>query len=361
MTPRNFRLHIRGFCLYVFFISTLFLFPAWFVGAQENGGGNPELESEKEINSTSSATSSAIGSGDDPWFTVEKLTGTVNQGDFVVGPGRVEVEIEPGDTVIRYITVANRVSDNRAFKITVEDVAGSKDLENTVTLLGEKEGPYTIKDYISFPENSLELALGERARIPITITVPSDAEPGGHYGSVLVSTIKTDKKKADENTPRSPIVARVGTLFFVTVPGDVVRSGETKQITLPDKKWWYEQGPIKFSILYENTGSVHVNPYGELRINNIFGEEVGFVELEPWFALPDSLRSRDIIWDRELLFGRYTATAFINRGYDDIVDEVTVSFWVLPWKIMVAVFLVLFITFFSLRAFFRTFEFKRRK
>jgi hypothetical protein len=95
-------------------------------------------------------------------------------------------------------------------------------------------------------------------------------------------------------------------------------------------------------------------------VTNIFGEEVGFVELDPWFVLPKSLRVREITWDREMLFGRYTVTARVNRGYEDIVDEMSVSFWVLPWKIVGGVFLVLFIIIFSIRAFFRTFEFKRK-
>ncbi len=295
------------------------------------------------------------------WFRVEQLSGSnIQQGDFVVGPGRAEIEIKPGETITYEISVTNRISDNRIFELTVEDVKGSNDASGAVVLLGNERGPYTVKDYISFPANSFALKLGERARIPVTISIPPDAEPGGFYGSVLVSTVKSEGDATGDNATRSPIIARIGTLFFVTVPGEVIKSGETKNISLTDKKWWYEKGPIKLNILYENTGSIHLNPYGELRIKNLFSEEVGFVELEPWFALPGSLRSRNITWDRELLFGRYTAVAFVNRGYDNIIDEVTVAFWVLPWKVVGGTFLVIFIIIFSLRSFFRNFEFKRR-
>ena len=295
------------------------------------------------------------------WFSVEKLTGdNLAVGDMVVGPGKVELEVKPGQTVNFEISVANRISDNRTFEITVEDMAGSADGSKSVELLGEERGPYSLKDYLSFPSKRFELDLGDRARLPITISIPPDAEPGGFYGSVLISTVQEDQVGESSNTARSPIVARIGTLFFVTVPGEVERSGDTKSIALLDSKWWYEKGPIKLSVLYENTGSVHLNPYGELRIKNLFGEQVGFVELDPWFVLPKSLRSREVTWDRELLFGRYTATVFINRGYDDIIDERSVVFWVLPWKIAGGIFVVLFIIIFSLRFFFRTFEFKRK-
>lgn len=79
---------------------------------------------------------------------------------------------------------------------------------------------------------------------------------------------------------------------------------------------------------------MYVNPYGVIRIKNIVGQEVGEVQVEPWFAMPQSLRMREVVWDRPYLFGYYTAVASINRGYGDIVDTEVLSFWVIPWKII---------------------------
>jgi hypothetical protein len=296
----------------------------------------------------------------EPWYKLEKLSGTVDQGDFVVGPGRAELELKPGQTVVYEISIANRISDGRRFELGVEDIAGSEDASRSVVFLGDQRGPYTVKDYISFPQNSFSLNLGDRARIPVTISIPADAEPGGYYGGVLVSTVKDDGVDEGAGTARSPIVARIGTLFFITVPGDVSRAGELVDFNLKYPALWKESGPIEFNIVYENTGSVHLNPYGEVRIKNILGEEVGFTELEPWFVLPQSLRTREVSWDREFLFGRYTATVAVNRGYDDIVDEKVVVFWVLPWKIMAGLFLTIFVILFGLRFLARNFEFKRR-
>jgi hypothetical protein len=301
-----------------------------------------------------------VSAGKAPWFRIEQLSGDpLPVGDFVVGPGRAEIQVQPGQTLVYEISVTNRISDNRTFELSVEDIAGSEDANRSVELLGQAAGPHSVKDYISFPENSFTLNLGERARIPVTISLPPNTPPGGYYGSVLVSTVQEEVPEVGQLT-RSPIIARVGTLFFITTPGEVNKSGETKSLSLKGDRWWYERGPMDFSILFENTGSVHLNPYGEMRVTNLFGEEVGFVELEPWFALPDSFRSRDITWDRELLFGRYVATAKINRGYDDLVDERSVVFWVLPWKVVGGIFIIVFIIVFSIRLFFRTFEFKRK-
>ncbi|MCA9359121.1 hypothetical protein KC926_02860 [Candidatus Kaiserbacteria bacterium] len=320
---------------------------------------NTSVASEESTTTPAVLQEEVVESEAKPWYRSERISGNIEVGDFVVGPGRTEIEVSPGETVIQEISVTNRISETREFRLEVEDITGSKDGSSAVSLTGDERGPYSIRDYISFPEDSFVLELGERARIPVTITVPKDAEPGGYYGSVLVSTVRIGTDP-DSAAPRSPIIARVGSLIFLKVKGETKTEGKTLDLSLLNDKWWYEKGPIELGILYENTGSVHVNPYGELAITNMFGEQVGFVELEPWFVLPNSLRVREITWDREFLLGRYTVKAQINRGYEDVIDEVSVSFWVMPWKIVGGVFFVLFIVIFSIRAFFRTFEFKRK-
>lgn len=295
-----------------------------------------------------------------PWYTIDTISGnTIQSGDFVVGPGRLEVTVKPGESVTKMMTVTNRISDKRAFSLTVEDMSGSADGSGAVVLLGDQAGPYTLRDYITFPGKTLELDLGERAQIPVTITMPANAEPGGYYGAVLVSTIQ-DPGSIEVATARSPIVARIGTLFFITVPGKAETGGSLVSLTTKNNQWWWQKGPIDLGLLFENTGSVHLNPYGEIQVTNMFGEEVGFIELEPWFVLPKSLRLREIAWDRELLIGRYTITAKVNRGYDNVIDETSVSIWVMPWKVLAGVFGTLFLIFFLIRLFMRTFEFKRK-
>ena len=103
-----------------------------------------------------------------------------------------------------------------------------------------------------------------------------------------------------------------------------------------------------------------MSPYGELVVTNMFGEEVGHTDIDPWFVFPQALRFREIVWDREQLFGKYTATININRGYDNTIDTMSVSFWVIPWKLVLGVFIGLFIFFYLVRMFFNTFEFKRK-
>jgi len=295
-----------------------------------------------------------------PPIKIEELPKTSTPvGDYVVGPGKTEIRVNPGQTVVRYITVANRIADGKAFSLVVEDMSGTADGSENVVLLGDKNGPYSLREYISFPNPKFSLDLNTRATVPVVISIPPNAEPGGYYGAVLVTT-QDAAPVGTTQAPRSPMIARVGTLFFITVPGEAEVSGALKDVSTTNNKLWYQSGPVDFNVVFENTGSVHLNPYGEVRVTNLLGEEVGFVQLEPWFVLPRALRLREVTWDREVLLGRYKFTVKINRGYEDIVDEKQFVIWVMPWKVIGGVFVVLFIILFSIRFFFRTFEFKRK-
>lgn len=283
-------------------------------------------------------------------------------GDFVVGPGKTELSILPGERKVVELLITNRTGEERVFSLVTEDAAGGKDPSQAVALLGAVRGPYTLKDYLLFPQETITLAHNERVRVPVTVEVPPDAEPGGRYGSVIVTTVTQSTAQGQVNgaAPRSAVVSRIGSLFFVTVPGDVVAEGALQDFaTLPPQRF-FTQGPITFQLLYENSGSIHLNPYGTITVKNMLGEEVGFVELDPWFVLPNSVRAREVVWDRAFLLGRYTATAQINRGYDDIIDTKVLTVWVLPWKVLLGGFALIFLVLMLVRFVIKNFEFRRK-
>jgi hypothetical protein len=296
-------------------------------------------------------------------FILENIdVGEKPEGDFVVGPGKIELEVLPGESKTVMMMLTNRIGKTHDFSLSVEDVAANQDPTVTVQLLGSQRGPYSLKDYITLPTNKITLEHGQRARFPVRISIPSGSAPGGHYGSILVKTLAVAGNDGkDQNlVPQSPIEARIGTLFFVTIPGEANREGKLLELSTIPNSAWFEQGPITFGVMFENTGSVHLAPFGKLSITNILGDEVGFVELDPWFALPKSQRFREVFWNNSNLLGRYTATIEVNRGYDKIIDTKSITFWILPWKIVLGVFSVVFIVLFLIRSFFKNFEFKRK-
>lgn len=295
-------------------------------------------------------------------YGIENLEGTNKVGDFLIGPGKQEVELNPGESKTFNVYVTNRTGEDKDFKVEIEDFKGSRDIQSPVVLLGQERGPYSLKDYIKIKDYGFTLKHGQRATIPVTITIPRDSEPGSKFGSVLVST--ASRPALDENgkpvKQSSAIVSRIGSLIFVKVPGDTKKDGNLSSFDTLNGQRYFSSGPIKMNILFENNGNVYLNPYGRLTITNTLGSDVGKVDIDPWFSMPDSLRSREVSWDRELLFGRYAIHLSLNRGYDDKIDEAEIVIWVLPWKIMLSAFLVVIFLLAVFRWVMSNFEIKKK-
>ncbi len=282
-------------------------------------------------------------------------------GDFVLGPGKSEMLMNPGETATKQLYISNRLGEKMKFKIEIEDFTGSSDPEKTVVLLGEKKGPYSLKDYINPELTEFVLEHGERMVMSVDISIPEDAEPGGRYGAVLVKSMPSGPGLEEEEgkaVSGIKLISRLGTLFFVRVKGDVNEEGFLSDFKT--KKNFYENGPVPFELLFQNEGSIHLTPFGVIEIRNLLGKKIEEIKLDAWFAMPGSLRSRKVEWERDLLFGRYTATAKINRGYGDAIDEKTVTFWVFPWKLALAGLIALILIIWFLKWIFGHFEIRRK-
>ena len=255
-------------------------------------------------------------------YTIQDLPALESKNDFILGPGKTELFLEPGESADRELYITNRLGQDMSFKIEVEDFAGSRDISETIILLGNQRGPYSLKDYIKPEATEFTLKNKQRVILPVTIVIPKDAEPGGLYGTILVSTSPAasggKETGAGASTGGAVTITRLGTLMFVRIKGDVKEEGFLKSFSAKGKKI-FERGPIYFDLVFENNGNVHLNPYGALEIKNLFGSKVGEIIVDPWFAMPDSLRLREVNWNKSFLFGRYTAEAKINRGYGDII------------------------------------------
>lgn len=289
-------------------------------------------------------------------FKIETLQIGI-KGDFILSPGKTEIWLNPGEKVVKEISVTNRSGKEMKFKIEIEDFSGSFELEKPIILFGEKRGPYSLKDYLKPEIFEFSLSHGQRITIPIEISIPKDAEPGGKYGAVIVSTVPQENEKKEGIGVT--IISRLANLFFVRVKGDVKEEGYLKEFKTNKK--FYSRSPIKFQLIFENRGNVHLVPYGIIEIFNLLGKKVTEIEVKPWYSMPNSLRIREIELQKEIfLFGIYQAKALINRGYQNIVDQKSVTFWVLPIEKVLGLLFVIILVFGLFKFISSKYEIKRK-
>ncbi len=285
------------------------------------------------------------------------------QNDFVVEPGKVEAFLNRGETVVKSVMVTNRIKRKVRFNVVTEDFIGSYDPQQPVILLGNDKSPYSFKENLEPSVKEFTLDFGQRITIPVKITVPKDASPGGYYSSVVISN-QPDKEELASSTTntvaKNRIISRLGVLFFIRVNGDAKENGALEQFNLSGGGWFRQQGPVSFEILFSNSGTVHLVPYGMVTVTNLFGQKVASLPVDAYFSLPNSTRYRVVDWNKSMLLGRYKATLELNRGYGNVVDKQSIAFWVIPWKILVGAFAALFVIIALVYYIVTRFEFKRK-
>ena len=177
--------------------------------------------------------------------------------------------------------------------------------------------------------------------MPYTITVPQNAEPGGHFGVVF---FKATAQGASSGSLK--VGTQVGMLVLIKIPGNHLEKGRILDFSVPA----FLQGPpVPFEIKFENTGTVHFEPKGEMSIKNMFGKEVARVPLLGQVVLPTSIKTLKYTWNPQgFLFGRYSATATLFDGDGNALTSGTVGFWIVPvWYIvsflvfLIALYLIL--------------------
>jgi hypothetical protein len=286
-------------------------------------------------------------------------SGAGDHGDFVLEPGKIEIYLNPGESVVKNVAVTSRINRKQKFRITTEDFIGSQNPETPVVLLGNDKSPYSFKDNLKPDVKDFSLDLGQKIEIPVTVTAPKDAQPGGFYSSVIVSSVPDNNP--DGSAAGTRLISRVGVLFFVRVNGDVKESGSLEEMRVTGPRLGFLQGgPLSFEMLFRNSGNIHLVPYGVITVTNIFGQKVTELPVDAYFALPNSLRYRQVTWPKEFLFGYYKAHLEMHRGYSDIVDTKDVGFWVLPWMYIGSIALVIFVIFTLFYLFTKKFELKKR-
>jgi len=277
-------------------------------------------------------------------YLIEDLN-LATTGNMIIGPGKTELLLSPGDSYTIEVTATNTTGQTKIVNFTTEDLAASNDPNTLLEFLGTEKGPYSLKDYVKPEADSLTLQAGQRVRMPVTITIPEDAAPGGLYGSIMVAAENLPSETPVEEgkvAGQVSLITRVAVLLFVRIEGDVLESSYLKSFTV-DKNF-YEKGPVTFNITSANTGNVYLSPHGVIEIKDMLGRKIDSREIEAWFTLPKSERTREILWNSNFLFGRYTAVLSLYRGYmneTDIADTMTINFWVLPWKVLSIALIVL--------------------
>ena len=256
-----------------------------------------------------------------------------------ITPPLFQLTIGPGETWSSAVKIVNTNASSVTYYSHVADFKAEGETGNAsfVPLLSEQSDPtlstYSLASWTELTSVPVTVPAGGSGQIPFTIRVPANAEPGGHYAAILIGTQPND---ATTTGTRINIASYVSSLLFLRVKGDLTESGRIREFSTAQELYQYPAAD--FTLRFENTGNVHVQPEGDITIYNMWGKERGKVLInqdEGGFGnvLPGSIRRFQFSWagDNSFDIGRYSAVVTLSYGEDGKKNvTATTYFWIVP-------------------------------
>jgi hypothetical protein len=268
-------------------------------------------------------------------FSVSIYAQRVSPG-LQVHPSNFDLTVQPGSPTTETIYLENRT--NQAVPIRVELRNFTAQGEEGGVNLTTTDTTYSLAKWIDVSPETATIPPQSEQAFTVTITPPLDAEPGGHYGSVVFATTPIPNKSGTG----AALSEEIASLILARVPGNAAENATVTSFTT-DKNF-YEFGPVTFNARVSNEGQVHIQPLGQVLVKGQFGDTYT-VDLQPYNVLPGATRRIPIILTKRLLFGKYTAQ--LIAAYGDKNQQLTGSteFYAFPVRYGLIVLVIIFLLF----------------
>ncbi len=273
-------------------------------------------------------------------------------------PPTLELGLIPGQPLSTVIKLFNETSETielytEASNFTAKDDTGQPSFDFNAEQIG-------LSTWINVEEGPIVIESGERYEVSVIINPPLNADPGGHYAALFFTSAAPEEGQVK-------VASKIGTLILANVEGNVTEQGSISTFIVEDGQKMFNRLPVSFEARFNNSGNVHLKPAGNVEISNIFGkttDTLGF-NASKGATLPKTTRKYDIIWEKgtvdnvsgnfwsdfwqefgneksNFAFGKYSATLGITAGTNQAVNDTeTISFWVMPWRVLLVWFIII--------------------
>jgi uncharacterized membrane protein len=215
--------------------------------------------------------------------------------------------------------VQNESSASQSYDVIVNSVSPAD--ENGVV----GYGPTTSNDlsgWIKVTPATMTLGPNQSGEFTITVNIPNNAAPGGHYATVFAMT------KPGTGTG-AMMRALIGTNILLNITGNVIESASVMEFSTPRARVIPGE-PIDFSVRVRNSGNTHIKPQGVIEIyrGNVKVNELQVNESGS-NVLPSGVRKFMATSDKTLPAGTYRAQLTMRYGAAQSIAVPAISFVVI--------------------------------
>ncbi|MBN2585274.1 LysM peptidoglycan-binding domain-containing protein [Patescibacteria group bacterium] len=243
-------------------------------------------------------------------------------------------EAEPGTVIKDKVDLLN--NGNKSVTLIVASLDGAITSNGGYTLVRGLNDNKDIGNWVELEATEVTLPPRSSRTLNFTVTVPTEVDVGSHPGG-LVTWEKPAEATASKNKSGSTlsVVTRVAARMYLTVPGEIQRRLEVKQI-----RHSLSGGVLYFFLRLRNDGNVQFETIADIALRGIFGRVGVQNGSQIGLLLRGTEISAKLPWQsRPPTFGRYVADFRLHYGEKDFKGEyvkdeyidVRYVFWIIPW------------------------------
>jgi len=276
---------------------------------------------------------------------------------LTVIPPRLEIAANPGQSITETVKIYNETDKEQSLYTSTANFSAEENEEGIPKFNNYgNNNEDDLAKWISVDAGPIVINPGESKEISFTISVPGNADPGGHYAALFFSSQSPSDISGSAGVG---VASKIGVLILLRVSGDIKEDGRLVEFKLNEQKLFYDHLPVNFSLLFQNSGNVHLKPTGEIKITNMLGMVSDKILVNKEMVgngkniLPNTSRHLEAVWTRGSIeakdkgffgklnseivnfgLGRYNATLNLGYGTKGQVAVAAVTFWVFPWHLI---------------------------
>jgi hypothetical protein len=253
---------------------------------------------------------------------------------LTVTPVVIDAKAKPRDVLKESITITNTADHLLTLYPGVNNVRPEDGEQEFAAAQSSLDLDDSLANWIELSRGVIELKPGEQKEVPFIVHVNMNAITGVYHAQISFS----------QGTTRAEAEA-AGPLATVAVNLEVQE--DTKEVLQLGKfttgKFFLAGDDVRFDYLLENIGNQELQPRGEIRVYDRKGQEVASVDVnkDGKAVSPDQMAQLASVWAAAEGFGQYKAllTVYYGRSQTASVQD-TVFFWIVPWKQLLAFFVL---------------------
>ncbi len=251
-----------------------------------------------------------------------------------VTPVVIDEKAQARDILKESITIKNTTSHVLQVYPSVNDINAELGEQGYTRATDSSGLSNSLANWIEISRGVVQLSPGEEKAIPFLVRVNMNAASGAYHAQISLTEGGT-RAEADSKPALGVVMVNV------EIKADIK---ELLQLnTFSTGNIFFSGDDVLFNYKLQNIGNQELQPKGEVHIYNRQGVEVANVPVnhEGKTISPDQVTELASVWSAANGFGRYKAMLTVDYGSAlTATVQDTVFFWVVPWKQMLAMFIV---------------------